>query len=124
MEKLQKVKIYYIRSPKGMKSWLEPKANAYATVTTQLSCNEDITSEEATKLVKDYFKMNPEGYEMVHMECFRTDEDLSKHFGALWIKFQENGVIRSMMVGDIIQVDDKYYACAGVGWKQLEEFNI
>lgn len=118
---MKDVKIYYIRSPKGMTSWLEPDANAYATITNQFSCDEDITGEKICKLIKDYQKLNPLGYENVKIQHLTAEQaDLDK----LYFKHQRNDSMRSMMVGDVIQVEEKFFAVLGIGFQEFEGFEI
>lgn len=107
MEKQWKVKIYYIRPPENLTSWAEPDAKMYA----------DISVLEKFDLCKQYLGLVPRGYEMIHMEIIRAD---MVHLSALYKRFQENSHVRSMMIGDIIQVDDKYYAVASDGFTEIK----
>jgi hypothetical protein len=38
----------------------------------------------------------------------------------VWRKFS----MRSMSVGDCVQLDDKWYQCANVGWKEVSEARV
>lgn len=39
---------------------------------------------------------------------------------AVW----ENAKMRSMSVGDCVQLDDKWYQCANVGWNEIMEARV
>lgn len=121
MTEMKTVRIFYIKHPKGMNSWLEPDANAYATITTQFSCDEDITGEKVSRLIKEYLALNPEGYINICSQYLTAEK---ANLNQLYFDNQQNGLRRSMMVGDVVQVEDKFFAVLGIGFQEFEGFEI
>lgn len=110
----KKIKVYYIKHPteekreRGTEVW-----QRYLRMTT------GYREEKEIPLKKDYRKVS----EWEAPDFKQNDEILNKMWSSHQnIEYQENVVKndRSMMVGDVIQIDDNVFTVASIGFTETE----